>query len=415
MERGLPGVLARVAGPAREMWSPALSSLLFLQVLSGILVAPLFSLFPVYVEGHLHLPASFTGILRALFVLMGGITAFAGAYLVDLLGRKRAFLLGMTGVIAAACMFLTGSPAWMLLLGVYAGLMFGLGSVAGQAYMMDAVSARSLGLATAFYFMSGTAGNAIGNLAAGRLDDVPGYFRLLGWAMVIGQVAVILAAAWSMPEVAKSGPEEKAPSGGGSLRELVRRREVQLLVLLRILPTVYWGVATLVIPLLLFRLTGKRAAATDFTAISLVVSALCQVAMGRLVDHYGPRRPVVLAAVTLALSAVALALLARHVWAITLFGVVGAGAAWSISVSMTTIIRLLSEPETRARLLGLSHGAWSVGFVAGTLAAGWIASRPGREDSALLLAAVCCLVAALSAVGLVARLRGEGPSAPGTA
>lgn len=390
--------------PVREMMTPALGMLLLFQVLSGVLVAPLFSLFPVYVEAELHLKSSFTGNLRGLFAVQGGLVALFGGIVVDALGRKPAYLLAMTGVLASGGLFLARSPAALVLLALFAGLMFGLGAVAGQSYLMDSVGRHSLGLATACYFMTGTVGNAVGNLVAGRLVRGPSGYGALGVGMVAGEALLMLAAIRLMPAL----PRPETPRGVsgimGGYRELLGQPAIRLLLLLRFFPTVYWGGVTLLIPLLLFRLTGRASPASDYTAASLVLSALCQVMAGRLVDRIGPRRPVLGAVCLVTLAALAKGLLAHQLWGVVLFGMVGAGAAWSLSVTMTTLIQELSTEETKARLLGITHMAWSAGFVAGNVATGFLAQQPGREGLAFFAGAGCCLAAALCAVGVVSRL-----------
>ncbi|HTE18133.1 MAG TPA: MFS transporter, partial [Armatimonadota bacterium] len=304
---------AAILAPVREMLTPALTLLLLFQVASGILVAPLFSLFPVYVESVLHLPTTFTGNLRAVFVVFGGVVAFVGAALVDRLGRKPAYIIAMTGVVASGFLFLTGSPAVMVLLGVYGGLMFGLGSVAGQSYLMDSVSKPSLGLATAFFFLTGTVGNAVGNLLAGWLVEMPRGYTLLGLSIVAGQAVVLALAIWRMPSIRPQQVAAAETTPSISTRALLARRDVWLLLMLRFFPTAYWGSVTLLMPLLLFRLTNSPVPSTQYSAASLLASAVCQVVAGRLVDRLGVRLPVLVAVTVLTVAALAKGVLAGQV------------------------------------------------------------------------------------------------------
>lgn len=399
--------------PVRAMLTRAFTILLLFQLLGGLLVAPLFSLFAVYIEERLGLPATTTSLLRVLFVALGGVVALAGGALVDRLGRKRALLLAMLGVVASGGLYLTDRLEVLIGLALVAGILFGFGAVANQAYLMDAVPRASLGLATACFFMTGTAGNAVGNAVAGRVVTSAEGYGILGWAMVVGQIGVLLLAAWLLPEISAGG--EGGKRGGaqrGGLRELIREPGILPLIGLRFLPTVYWGAVTLLIPLLLFRLTGKRSAATDYTAASLVVASICQVVAGRLVDRIGPRGPVLTAIAIVAAAALGKAVLAQHVWGIVLFGLIGSGAAWALSVTMTTLIQELSTDETRARLLGVTHTVWSAGFVTGTMAAGILASVRGREAPTFFLGAACCGAGVFCALGVMraleAREKGEG-------
>src|SRR5438045_5054653 len=97
--------------PLRDMLTPAMAVLLLFRICSGILVAPLLTLFPVYVEKQLHLTPVFSAGIRVLSVVSGGLVALVGGAVCDALGRKPAYLLAMTGVISAGMIFFLRSPA----------------------------------------------------------------------------------------------------------------------------------------------------------------------------------------------------------------------------------------------------------------------------------------------------------------
>ena len=389
-----------------------LACLLSFQVISGLLVAPVFALFPVYVESRLHLTSDFSGLIRGLFVLASAVTAFLGGALCDAIGRKPAYLLGMTGVISAGALFMVPHPAWMYPLALYGGVMFGLGSVAGQSYLMDAAPRRSLALATAGFFTAGTLGNAVGSSISGevvRLSPEAGYW-LLGVAMAAGHSLLLLVAWRLLPEIVRAqaeGPRLHVLAGLGGL---MRRPATWFLLGLRYLPTAYWGITTLLMPLLLFRATGKATWAGNYTAASLVLSAACQVGAGRLVDRFGPRVPMLVAISLVTVGTIGQWLCAGNPWALSAWGLLGAGAAWSLSITMTTLVRELSTEDTRGSLLGLTHTAWSAGFLTGTLAGGFAARQIGHGAEAFLVGAGCCAAAVLCAIGVAWALPGQ-PSA----
>jgi MFS family permease len=384
------------------MWTPALGMLLLFQVLSGVLVAPLFSLFPVYVEKRLGLPPSFSGDIRLLFMLTGGATAFIGGAVCDRIGRKPAYLLAMTGVSVAGLMFLTRTEGVMYALAVYSGLMFGLGSVAGSSYLMESAPRQSLALATACFFMTGTMGNAAGSAASGWIaDSVPGGYAVLGLSTGIGHTLLIGLAALLLPALKRPEVPEGAKALLGGYGQLFRTPSIWALLALRFLPTVYWGAVTLLMPLLLFRLTRSEEPPGYYTSVSLVLSAVCQVGMGRIVDRYGARVPVVAAVTVLAVAVTGQALFVHSVWGLVLFGLLGAGAAWSVSVSMTTLVQGLSTDETRARLLGITHVSWSGGFLGGTFRASRLVGRHGSGADAFWLSTACCILAVVCAVVVV--------------
>jgi MFS family permease len=396
----LSGTTPETAG-IRALLTPALGRLLLFQLCSGILVAPLFSLFQIYVERRLGLSTVFAAQIRFLFSLTGGLMALAGGALCDALGRKPAYLLAMAGVVLAGLLFLIPDIRWLYPLALAAGVLFGLGAVAGQAYLMDAAGHTSLGLATAAFFMTGTLGNAVGNAAAGRIAPGAHGYETLGWLMAGGHGVLLLLAWRLLPDLPQRGKPQTLLAVAGGYGELLRRADVWALLAVRFLPTFYWGCATFLVPLLLYRLTHTERTAGDYTSANLVLSAACQFGMGRLLDRVGPRVPVLAAMSLLTLAALGQGLWGlRPAW-LVLFGMVGGGAAWSLSISMTTLIRALSTEETSARLLGITHMAWSAGFMSGTLASGFLARR-GSGLAVFLLSGAGC-AAALLCAGVVLR------------
>jgi MFS family permease len=400
------GTAAAAPSPWRDLLSRTLVLVFVFQVISGILVSPMFSLFPIYCERILGLSTIFSGYIRIVFVVLGGVMALVGGALADALGRKPVYLLAMTGVISSGLLFLV--PTWLMFpLAIYSGLMFGLGTIAGQSLVMDTVPARSLALATGCYFLTGTLGNALGGWISGIIASQYAHgYTILGASMSLGHLGLLLIAALLLP--AQPRPEKRRTVEGmfNGMAQLLRRRDVWALLGLRFLPTAYWGCATFLLPVLLYRLTRTEQAAGDYTAASAVLSAICQFSAGRLVDRMGPTRPVVGAISILTLCALSQGIWADSPWGLVGFGLLAGGAAWSLSISMTTLVQALSSEQTKARLLGLTHMAWSAGFVSGTFFGSQVAAVSNHGGTAFLVCAGGCGVAvglALVVVRAVAR------------
>ena len=85
-------------------------------------------------------------------------------------------------------------------------------------------------------------------------------------------------------------------------------------------------------------------------------------------------------------------------------------SAWSLSITMTTLVQELSTEETKAKLLGITHVAWSGGFLTGTALTGYLAREKGHGAEALLISGGCCALGILCALGVVLALprRGSG-------
>jgi MFS family permease len=380
----------------------ALMGLAVAAFLSGMAGGPLQALFPVYVEAELRQRTFVAAELRTALVLLGGLFAIPGGALCDRMGRRRTFLIGLTGAVAAGGIFLARDPMLLLLLCDYVGLMSGFQTTGGQSYMMAAVPRERLGIASALYFQSGTLGIALGSRLGGPVADVQG-FAALGRAMIALAAVVLVGAVLLLPDAAPVASRRSFALRPllAAYARLLRLPRVRLLLLLRYLPTCYWGAATLVLPLLIFRLTGTKSSAALYAAVSLLVAAVCQVLTGRWCDRAGLRRPVQVAAAGVAISAVLTALFAHSLMGLYVFGIAGAAAAWSLSTTMPGIIHDVAPEGEQGTVVGAAHLAWSAGMLSGSLGGGALVEwRPGAPFAvtAVLCAAACVVAARLMAM-----------------
>lgn len=412
-----PGPSASARRLPPKGWPRPLLALWAAQLASGMLLGPIFTLYAIFLKHALGLPASTAAELRAAFVGLGGIMALPGGIVCATLGPRRAYGLSLTCAMAIGVGFLLRLPLppWGLALlwgsAIYAGMMGGLGSVAGQSYLIAAVPREMLGTATAGYFLAMTLGHALGNLIGGRVADAPladgGGYAALGAVAIGGGLALVLSAVRWLPEV-PSGAPARAGAAHAAYRRLVSRPEIWLLLLLRFFPTTYWGVVTFLQPLLIYAAAGRNQVAGDYTAIALAASAASQWLTGRLCDRGYRRRVMLVAGAGVIASAAGLLAFHTSLVGIYSFGVLGAMLAWVLSTTMPSIVRDLSAPDERPHLLAATHGAWSAGFVSGTLVAGrWSEAAP----VALAIALGCAAMAGAAILALLPFLRGERPTA----
>jgi MFS family permease len=396
-----------MAKPMRSLLSRNFTALWLVAFGIGLVSAPVSSLFPVYVEDELHRSPMFTGALRSLMMLMGGLMALPGGAMSDTLGRKPTYLLGLTTAITSGLVFLTHRPGLLVGLCLYTGMTMGLQSAAGQTYLMDAVPSSVLGLATAGYFLGATLGNAMGNFIFGPLIDAAS-FGLAGRWITAGAAVVIVGGALFMPSLPRAAAAPPRLTLGSLMdyRGILGRPEVLLLVGLRYLPTAFWGVHNLCIPLLIFRLTGSKATVAQYTGAYLLLAAVCQIVTGRLCDRYGRKWPVWIASTLVTLSAVGLASTPHHLGGLYAFGMLGAAAAWSLSTTMPGLVNERAGAAEKGRVLGVTHLAWSFGMLSGSLGGGKLVNL--NPALPFLITAVGCAVAVVLGIGLFRiPLRGE--------
>lgn len=345
----------------------AFAALCIVAFLNSFFVSPFSALFPVYVEADLGRLPLFTANLRALMLVLGGVFAVVAGRLCDRIGRKNTLLIGLAGSVLTGLVFRTGEPALLALLVWGMGMASGPWSTAGQSYLIASVTPGRLGLGGALYFLSNTAGNSLGSLLTGRLKE--GWtFPEIGDAMLLALGALFVVAVFALPTDPKA--PLNARRAGGSYWPLLRRRDVHLLVGLRALVTTFWGMATLLMPLLVFRVGESAPLAAYFASVSLAVAAAGQLAVGYLSDRVGVFRPLMVSGGGVVLSALALAF-----WADSLPGLFAAGtaltaAAWAVSTLIPKLIDAVAGPDEKNRLVGLGHFVWSAAMVGGSVLGG---------------------------------------------
>ncbi len=396
------------AGQEGGLLSRAFLALCLIYFLDSFLSAPFQALFPVYIEADLARPPWFTGYLRGLMLVLGGIFAVVAGRLCDRFGRKTTLMIGLVGSALTGLVFRTADPWGLSCLLLAMGAASGPWSTAGQSILIAAVTPARLGLGGALYFLSNTLGNALGSFCTGLVKTAYS-FAQIGAAMSLGMVAVIALALALLPGDAPTPSTTAHLNTWTAYRPLLGRGTVHLLLSLRLTITTFWGMATLALPLLIYRVSQSEALPAYFAAASLVAAACCQLGVGYLNDRFGRAVPLIGSASGVFLSALGLAL-----WHDALVGLFACGTgltatAWAVSTLIPRLINDVAAAEEKNRLVGLGHLAWSGSMVVGSLLGGYLieiqAALPFYLGTAL------SAFGALAAFGLCRRLDGAAVTA----
>lgn len=353
--------------------SRRLATFLVLSFCAGVLGGPVSSLLAVYVESSLHQPPTFTSTLLALQLAMTGLFALMGGVVADQLGQKRAVILGSLGLPLAATIFLL-HDFWILAAVVVGiGITNSLSAVGGQAYLLASATKQRLGGITAFYFLGNTLGGALGNLAFGPAAERYGFSTvgLGGLVLSLGLLAGILRLLPDPP------PRERPPAVGPralitSYARLIRRRRVALVGCMRFLPTSFYGTTSLLVPLLIYRLSGHVALVALYSTAMLVVATGCQLFVGKVIDRSGPVGPARILTALLPFFALGLALSVHTLPALIAMGIAATSTLWGMSTAIPSLVRAATDTPVQGRALGLVHLLWSAGMLVGTLVGGWL-------------------------------------------
>jgi MFS family permease len=343
--------------------------LLTLQLIGGMIMMPQRTFFPIYLS-DMGYSAVLISTLAAISQLMGLIASLIGGTLCDTLGRKWTFLAGEVGLLFGSLVFLSPQPAWVALLWTISGFGLGLHTLGGQSYLMDAVRLDSLGMLSALYNWGYTIGGAMGSPLAGLLLERWSY-RTFGTAFVGLYLVTLAVNLLALPQTSTAArnkvTERKRLFGYG---EIVTRPPIVMLSLLRFLPTLYWGMALILIPLLLDSAGASKPTVALYATSSQVIAALAQMVTGWAADRLGIRRPsfVVLAAFVLGILGISAA--PHQVAVLAVFGTLSTAAAWSLSTLLPLWVTRVAEPLERGRILGWLHLWWNAAMIAGSMAAG---------------------------------------------
>jgi MFS family permease len=346
--------------------------LCLISFLSGFATSPFNALFPVYVDTDLNRVPLFTGSLRSLMLVLGGVFAVIGGRLCDLLGLKKTLLLGLGGTVFTGLIFCTSNPWILILLIFFIGAAAGPWSTAGQSYLIRSVSVERLGLGSALYFLSGTSGNALGGLLTGLLKE-EWSFPEIGTTMTVAMVGVFVLALFLMPAGTTPAPAaDTRPRLAlwATYKPLLLQRNVHLLIGMRYMITSFWGMATLLLPLLVSRIGGSASMAAYYAAVSLSVAAGCQLLVGFLADRYGRLWPLLISAGGVVLSGFCLGMWWNSLTGLFVFGTALTSTAWAVSTLVPGLINAVASAEEKNRLVGLGHTIWSGAMVSGSILGG---------------------------------------------
>jgi MFS family permease len=360
------------------MWSRGFIFLCAIVFVVGLVTGPVQMLFPVYAETILEETALFAALLRALPIGLGGISALIGGTLSDRFGRKPTILIGMTGAIVVGGLFTTETPLFIWGILCYEGIASGFKTAGGQTYLISVVPSNRLGWATGLYFINMTVGSAVGSAIAGEVIDRIDY-SVFGIGAVALAGLLFIGACLFLPRLAQQSSSTQRRRDGiwkstlnvAAYLDLSRRRNIQMLIGLRVFPTYYWGSVNLLIPILIARIAGVKATGY-YGAMSLLFAFVCQLAVGRICDAVGHRTPALVANALVTLLAFGVAFFHDSLIALEVFGILGAGAAWGLSTTIPRFINEFTEPHEKGHGVGLTHLAWSTGFLLGYVTSGFL-------------------------------------------
>jgi MFS family permease len=351
--------------------------LLALQLMGGMMLSPHRTFFPIYAKG-LGYSAIAISTMSTARMVASLLASLIGGTLSDSLGRKWTLLLGNLGFLMGCLLFLTPSAWGIGILWALCGFGMGLHTLGGQSYLMDNATPLYLGVLAAFFNWGYTLGGALSSPVAGFLLERWNYGVFAGVLAVFALLTMAVNAFLLPGHRVHAGRQHVSLKNLFGYGNIATRPSVILLSLIRILPTVYWGVAGVFMPLLLSAAGATLTTVAWYATASQVVASLAQVAVGRAADRFGAKWPTVLMFVVLVICVLCTGALPNQLWSVFAFGMGGTAAAWSLSTLLPSLVSRVTVPEERGRVLGWIHLWWNAAMIAGSLLGGALYERgPG--------------------------------------
>jgi MFS transporter, DHA1 family, tetracycline resistance protein len=360
----------RWAGLTRSAWW-GVAPLLGIQLLSGMWYLPQMSFFPIYLEERLGYASVTIAALVAASQVAGMVAGVAGGVLTDRLGSKWVLVLGLVCSGLASLVFHTRTPWLAAVLWTLGGLGLAFCTLGGSSYLTAVADRASLGVLSAGYALCMTLGGALSNPAAGILLDGRGFspFGLAMSALVLLTLTFTLVGLPTLRANNPPGPVARRVGWAASLA-MVQRPVVRMLLGLRLLPTIFYGMLGVLMPLLINRAAGSKTMVAAYTTATLVLASVAQLVAGRAADRYGSRVPTLVSFGTLVAGAFGLAAFSDRLWGLFGFGILATAAAWALSALLFCLVAAGVSQREHGKMFGLLHATWSMGMIAGALLGG---------------------------------------------
>lgn len=361
-----PGLQSRQAN-----WQPALL-LIFAQLAAGLRDMPQFAFFLIYLQEQLALaPVTISSVVAGAQVA-SMVAALGSGALTARLGSKWVLVGGLAFSGLSSLVFQLDTFWVVAFLWLTGGAGAALVTVGTSSYLTRLSGQGTLGILAAFYALSMTIGGAIGNPLAGLLIERYSFSRF-GWVAIALTVTTTLILALWMTNLHDYAVK---PVGlrafGVSFLPMLRQPTVRCLIGLRGLPTFFYGMMTVLVPLLLNELASDKVLIAAYGTATLIVASLAQLLAGRAADRWGAQRPTLVAYGTLFVAGCGLFFGAGQVQTLFGFGVIGIAAAWSLSTLMYVWVADGLPKDEHPATFGLLHAVWSVCMIGGSLIGGWL-------------------------------------------
>lgn len=231
--------------------------------------------------------SSAEGGLAAGIYVIGGLLSrmFLGKY-IELVGRKRMLLIGLTiAIVMSASYFFVSSMMMLFIIRFLHGTAYGISSTCTNDIVAKILPASRRGEGLGYFLLSVTAASAVGPLIGMELGRTNNYDAVFAVGLMMYSVAMVLALLMKVPEESLT-EEQRSDAKSFSLRNMVQLSAIPLASVCMVFYFAYSGVLTFISSY--SEDIGLVEAATFFYVAISLGTLISRLTTGRIFDNRGP-------------------------------------------------------------------------------------------------------------------------------
>ena len=325
-----------------------------------------------------HVSITAAAVVVSAFAFTRLLFAPLSGWLVERMGERRTYILGIliVGASSAACAF--AQNYWQLLL--FRGL-GGIGStmftVAAMGLLIRLAPPRARGRVSSLYSGSFLLGNIAGPAAGGLLAGLGLQLPFLVYAGALVLVAILVAT--MLPSVKAIPAHLRAAAAAKKLEPLTLRAALAIPAYRAVLTSAFangWSAIGIRMALVPLFATAVLGAGPEVAGISLAVFAIgTGVALtfsGKLADTWG-RKPMILAGLAVnGLAMGALGFTGNEFWFFAISAVAGVGSGLMGPAQQATVADVIGNERSGGKVLATFQMSSDFGTIIGPIAAGFL-------------------------------------------
>lgn len=238
-----------------------------------------------FCQNTFHVTSAESGLAAGVYVIGGMLTrVFLGKY-VELVGRRRMFITGLTYATIISCSyFFVSSFSVLLVIRFLHGMAYGVNSTCAGDIVAKIVPESRRGEGLGYFYLSVTASMAIGPFLGMAIADQGNYTMLFAMGLAMYVIALVFGLLLKVPEETLT-EEQKRDARRFNLDNLFQRNAVPLGVTSMIFYFAYSGVLTFISGYA--ESIGLSAEARYFFLVAALGTLISRFTTGRIYDRHG--------------------------------------------------------------------------------------------------------------------------------